>query len=59
MNWEKLFPVRWVLRGVPSRKIFADHIRKIRRSHGRRLAVKCLRHGYWLGVVPSNRARWR
>lgn len=53
MTQEQFFPTRWILNGV-SREAFASHLRHLR-TVDKQLAIKAVRHAYWVGVHPVRR----
>jgi hypothetical protein len=56
---EQLFPTQWICGNCPDRDTIAKHVRSLRSRYGNETARECIRRMFWIGIIPSNRNRWR
>ena len=54
---EQLIPTRWIIRGI-DRKTLALHVQQLKSLYGKQTARECLWRCRWIGIMPTNRARW-
>lgn len=51
---EQFFPTRWVLIASIDRRVFAEHVRRLKKEFGKEIAKKCINHAIYLGNLPTN-----
>lgn len=54
---EQVLPTRWVLHGIPSREMMAEHVKGLKRAYGIGFAKASIRQAIWVGCLPTNRGR--